>query len=59
VAQTRHLLAPSGVWVAQKGQRPEAEMAKLDKDIQVFHVEPVTVPGLSAERCLVWMRKVT
>jgi 16S rRNA (guanine527-N7)-methyltransferase len=59
VAQTRHLLAPSGVWVAQKGQRPEAEMAKLDKDILVFHVEPVTVPGLSAERCLVWMRKVT
>jgi 16S rRNA (guanine527-N7)-methyltransferase len=28
----------------------------LPADIEVFHVEPLTVPGLAAERCLVWMR---
>jgi 16S rRNA (guanine527-N7)-methyltransferase len=26
--------------------------------VQVFHVEPLAVPGLDAERCLVWMRPV-
>jgi len=57
-AQTRHLLAPDGVWVAQKGRMPNEEMAQLRDDLQVFHVEPVTVPGLDAERHLVWMRKV-
>jgi 16S rRNA (guanine527-N7)-methyltransferase len=54
-AQTRHLLAPGGVWVAQKGRIPKEEMAQLPGDFQVFHVEPVTVPGLDAQRCLVWM----
>ena len=57
-AQTRHLLAAGGVWVAQKGRIPKEEMAQLRDDRQVFHVEPVTVPGLDAERHLVWMRKV-
>jgi 16S rRNA (guanine527-N7)-methyltransferase len=27
----------------------------LPQDIEVFHVEPLSVPGLNAERCLVWM----
>ncbi|MES2957215.1 MAG: 16S rRNA (guanine(527)-N(7))-methyltransferase RsmG [Pseudomonadota bacterium] len=53
---TRPLLAPDGVWMAMKGQRPEAEIAALGQDIDVFHVEPLRVPGLDAERCLVWMR---
>jgi 16S rRNA (guanine527-N7)-methyltransferase len=57
-AQTRHLLARGGVWVAQKGRIPKEEMAQLPDDLQVFHVEPVTVPALDAERHLVWMRKV-
>jgi len=57
VAQTKHLLSASGVWVAQKGRVPADEIARLQTDLQVFHVEPVTVPGLQAERHLVWMRK--
>jgi len=57
-AQTCHLLTAGGVWVAQKGRVPQEEMAQLRDDIQVFHVEPVTVPELDAERHLVWMRKV-
>lgn len=56
VAQTRQHLAPGGAWMAMKGKHPVDEVAALASDIEVFHVEPLTVPGLNAERCLVWMR---
>ena len=56
VRLTRALLAPGGVWMAMKGRRPDDELAALPADIEVFHVEPLAVPGLDAERCLVWMR---
>jgi 16S rRNA (guanine527-N7)-methyltransferase len=57
VRLTRGLLALGGVWAAMKGRRPSEELGALPADIDVFHVEPVTVPGLDAERCLIWMRK--
>lgn len=50
-------LAEQGVWMAMKGKSPEVEVAQLPADVAVFHVEPLVVPGLDAERCLVWMRK--
>ncbi len=53
---SRTALASQGIWLAMKGKRPDAELAELPKDIQVFHVEPLKVPGLDAERCVVWMR---
>ena len=53
---TRQLLGPGGCWLAMKGKVPEAEMAALPPEVQVFHVEPLSVPGLNADRCLVWMR---
>jgi 16S rRNA (guanine527-N7)-methyltransferase len=53
---TRPLLAPGGVWMAMKGKRPDDEIAGLPTDIDVFHVEPLQVPGLDAERCLVWIQ---
>lgn len=56
VALTRPRLADAGVWLAMKGRRPDDEIAALPADIDVFHVEPLAVPGLDAERCLVWMR---
>jgi 16S rRNA (guanine527-N7)-methyltransferase len=56
VALTRQHLAPAGVWLAMKGKDPVDERAALPVDIDVFHVEQLTVPGLDAERCLVWMR---
>lgn len=56
VELSRRALAPAGVWMAMKGRDPAAEMAQLPADIEVFHVEPLDVPGLEAERCLVWMR---
>jgi len=59
VAASREQLAPGGVWMAMKGQMPHAEMADLPADVEVFHVEPLQVPRLDAQRCLVWMRKKT
>lgn len=56
VSLTRHLLGPDAVWAAMKGKTPEAELTALPSDIAVFHVEPLRVPGLDAERCIVWMR---
>jgi len=53
---TRPLLAPGGVWMAMKGKRPDDEIAALPADVEVVRVEPLSVPGLDAERCLVWMR---
>ena len=53
---SRGALAPGGVWLAMKGKHPEEEIAALPADVQVFHVEPLVVPGLDAERCIIWMR---
>ena len=51
------VLAPGGIWMAMKGKRPEDEISALSDQALVFHVEPLSVPGLVAERCIVWMRK--
>ena len=50
-------LAPGGVWMAMKGKQPASELAALPPSVEVFHVEQLCVPGLDAERCVVWMRK--
>jgi 16S rRNA (guanine527-N7)-methyltransferase len=49
-------LAPGGVWLAMKGRRPDQEIAELPSPAELFHVEQLNVPGLDAERCIVWMR---
>jgi len=49
-------LAAGGVWMAMKGKTPEEELADLPNLAKVFHVEPLQVPGLDSQRCLVWMR---
>ena len=56
VRLTNRHLAPGAVWMAMKGKRPDAEVEALPSGVDVFHVEPLVVPGLGAERCLVWMR---
>ncbi len=53
---TAPLLAPGGVWMAMKGRVPDEEIAALPPAVEVFHVEPLTVPGLDGQRCIVWMR---
>ena len=59
VASSRQALGEQGVWMAMKGKRPDEEMVVLPPFARVFHVEPLTVPSLDAERCLVWMRPAT
>jgi len=54
---SKHLLAADGVWLAMKGKMPSDELAVLPPEVAVFHVEQLTVPGLDAERCIVWARK--
>jgi 16S rRNA (guanine527-N7)-methyltransferase len=56
IALTRNRLTDDGVWVAMKGKWAASEAASLRDGLHVFHVEPVQVPGMDAERCLVWVR---
>ena len=53
---SRAAVAEGGVWMALKGRHPADEVAALPADVQVFHVEQLVVPGLDAERCIVWLR---
>ena len=57
VRLTEPCLQPEGVWMAMKGRVPDEEIAALPPGIDVFHVEPLSVPGLAAQRCIVWMRR--
>ena len=50
-------LAEQGVWLAMKGKHPSEEIIALSAGVEVFHVEQLVVPGLDADRCIVWMRK--
>ena len=56
---SQQLLAPHGVWMAMKGKTPSEEIEAMPAGLaEVFHVEQLQVPGLDAERCVVWARKV-
>jgi 16S rRNA (guanine527-N7)-methyltransferase len=57
VAWSSGALADAGVWMAMKGKLPTDEMLALPSFAQVFHVEQLQVPGLDAERCMIWMKK--
>jgi len=53
VSGSAHLLADAGEWMAMKGKAPLNELRELSGI--AFHVEPLQVPELDAERCIVWM----
>ena len=53
---SRKALAEDGIWFAMKGKHPDEEIAALPADVKVFHVEPLVVPGLDAERCVIWLK---
>ena len=53
---SRAALGEGAVWLAMKAKHPADEIAALPADVQVFHVEQLTVPGLDAERCILWLR---
>ena len=56
ITWSRGALAGQGIWLAMKGKHPADELVALPGDVEVFHVEQLAVPGLDAERCIVWMR---
>ena len=57
-AWSRAALGERSVWLAMKGKHPAEEIAALPAEVHVFHVEQLVIPGLDAERCIVWMRPV-
>jgi 16S rRNA (guanine527-N7)-methyltransferase len=50
-------LAPQGVWMAMKGKHPVGELTALPLGVELFHVEQLQVPGLAADRCMLWLRR--
>ena len=55
---TKHLLSPSGVYLAMKGLYPEEELkALMDRhEIELQGCEPLNVPGTDGDRHLVILR---
>jgi 16S rRNA (guanine527-N7)-methyltransferase len=56
VTLSRTQLATGGCWAAMKAKLTPAETAAIPADVEVQEVLPLHVPGLDAERCLVWLR---
>lgn len=52
-----HLLAEGGQFIALKGVAPPDERERLPADWKVSALQPLTVPGLDAERHLVLIHK--
>ena len=52
-----HLLEQDGSMIALKGKMPEEEIQRLPLAWRVEKVESLTVPGMQAERHLVWIKK--
>lgn len=54
----RHV-APGGQLLAMKGHEPlqEAEALEKQTDWKISRIEPLYVPELNAQRCLVWMSR--
>lgn len=50
-------VAPNGIVAAMKGQQPATEIAELEQNTtwKVIRTEPLHVPELGAQRCLVWI----
>lgn len=57
VTWSGHLLAQGGRFIAMKGVMPESEIARLPAGWQVTGVQPLHVPGLGAERHLVFIER--
>ena len=55
--QTARLVRPGGRILFMKGSLPAEEIRELEADGVPLHIERLTVPGLNAERHLLWMEK--
>ncbi len=58
VEGTKHLLSPSGVYLAMKGLYPDEELKELmdRQEIELVGCEPLHVPGTDGDRHLVILR---
>jgi 16S rRNA (guanine527-N7)-methyltransferase len=57
VAWSGHLLKAGGRFIAMKGVAPRDEITRLPAEWEVTELRPVTVPGLNAERHLVFIER--
>jgi 16S rRNA (guanine527-N7)-methyltransferase len=55
--QAIHVLAPGGRMLFMKGTLPESEMNDFAPGRETLHIERLQVPGLDAERHLIWFKK--
>ena len=55
-AWSTQTLKADGIWLAMKAKKPEDELALLPASVEVLNIEPLQVPDLDAERCIVWMQ---
>jgi 16S rRNA (guanine527-N7)-methyltransferase len=53
--QTVHLLRPGGRMLFMKGAVPEQEISALQDGCAGLHIERLNIPGLAAERHLLWL----
>lgn len=53
-----HLLAPGGRFIAMKGVNPEQELSRLPAGWAVREVRALTVPGLQAQRHLIFIERI-
>ena len=54
---SEHVLAEDGQFIALKGTAPPEEQERLPQDWKVTQLRPLAVPGLDAERHLVFIQK--
>ncbi|MGV3743040.1 MAG: 16S rRNA (guanine(527)-N(7))-methyltransferase RsmG [Burkholderiaceae bacterium] len=57
IAWSAHLLAKDGQFIALKGILPKDEMARLPQGWKVSRVQPLSVPGLDAQRHLLFIER--
>ena len=55
-AWSAQTLKADGIWLAMKAKKPEDELVLLPASVEVLNIEPLQVPDLDAERCIVWMQ---
>lgn len=57
VTWSGHLLADGGQFVALKGLAPEQEISRLPAGWKVIEIRPITVPGMDAQRHLIFIER--
>jgi 16S rRNA (guanine527-N7)-methyltransferase len=57
IAWSHHLLSDNGRFIALKGTAPQEERERLPGDWKVQQLQPLRVPGLDAERHLVFVER--